>query len=117
MIGKRSALGLTLVFGGLLCVPLGSHVSKSSTTRINGLTACQSAPSVVRLSSSRPLRSRNVARFSQFRYRMKSVLGETTNPSPEEADLGLAVIPSRHVSSSSHEMTCRRHPSVHPLRC
>ena len=64
MVGIRSALGLTLVFGVLLCVPLGSHVSKSSTTRINGLTACQSAPSVVRHSSIQPCRSRNVSRDS-----------------------------------------------------
>jgi hypothetical protein len=117
MVGIRSALALVVVFSVLLCPTLGSHVSKAPTTRIDGLTTCQHPPWMARFLSSEPQRPRNVSQFSQFRYRMKSVLVETTDPKAEESDLGPAVIPSRLISVSPLELTSRRHPKVHPLRC
>jgi hypothetical protein len=101
----------------LFCPTLGSRVCRGPTMRIDGLSTCQSVPSVVEFQSSQPLRHRNVSHFSQFRYRMKSVLGETTDPTAEEFDLGPAVIPSRLISVSPLELTSRRYRTVHPLRC
>jgi hypothetical protein len=117
MVGIRSALALVVVFGVLLCLTLGSHVSKASTTRIDGLTTCQHPSSMARFLSFEPQRPRNVSQFSQWRYRMKSVLVETTDPTAEEFDLGPAVIPSRLMSVSPLELTSRRVAAVHPLRC
>ena len=116
MVGVRSALALGVVLSVLFCPTLGSRISKTSRIPNNGLTACQSAPSMVRMLTSGPQRPSDVAQFSQFRYRMKSVLGETTDPTAEESDLGPAVIPSRLISVSPFELTCRRHPTVHPFR-
>jgi len=117
MVGIRSALALVVVLSVPLCPTLGSHVSKASTTRIDGLTTCQHPPLMARFLSSEPQRPRNVSQFSQFRYRMKSVLVETTDPTAEESDLGLAVVPSRIISVSALELTSRRLATIHPLRC
>jgi len=117
MVGIRSALAQVLVFSVFLCFTPGSHISKASTTRIEGLTTCQCLPFMAGVLSSEPPRPRNVSQFSQFRYRMKSVLGETTNPTTDESDLGPAVIPSRLIIASSLELTSRRLATVHPLRC
>jgi hypothetical protein len=117
MVGIRSALAQVVVLGVLLCPTLGSHVSKGSTTRIGGLTTWQQPLSAARLLSSEPQRPRNVAQFSQWRYRMKSVLVETTDPTADESDLGPVVIPSRLISVSPLELTSRRLATVHPLRC
>jgi len=117
MFGIRSALALVVVFSVLLRPTLGSHVSNASTTRIEGLTTCQRPPSMARFLSSEPQRPRNVSQFSQFRYRMKSVLGETTDPTTDDSDLGPAVLPSRLISVSPLELTSRRLAAVHPLRC
>ena len=117
MVGTRSALAQVIVLGVLLCPTLGSHVSRASTTRIDGLTTCQPSPLMAQSLPSEPQRSRNVSHFRQFRFRMKSVLGETTDPTAEESDLGPAVIPSRLISVSPLELTSRRLATVHPLRC
>jgi hypothetical protein len=117
MVGIRSALALVVGYSVLFCPTLSSHVSKASTTRIDGLTTCQHTPSMVRFLASELPRRRNVSQFSQFRYRMKSVLGETTDPTAEEPDLGPAVIPTRLIGVSPLELISRRFPTVHPLRC
>ena len=117
MFGTRSALALVVAFSVLLCPRLGPHVSKASTMRTDGLTTCQSPPSMARFLSSEPQRPRNVSQFSQFRYRMKSVLSETTDPTTDQSDLGPAVLPSRFISVSPLELTSRRLAAVHPLRC
>jgi hypothetical protein len=117
MVGVRSALALGVVLSVLYCPTLGSHISKTSRIPNNGLTACQSASWMVRMLTSERHRPSDVSQFRQFRYRMKSVLGETTDPTAEESDLGPAVIPGRLSSVSLFDLTSRRHPTVHPLRC
>jgi hypothetical protein len=117
MVGIRSALALVVVVSVLLCPTLGSHVSKVPTMRIDGLTTCQPPPLMARFLSSEPHRPRNVSRFSQFRYRTKIVLVETTNPTAEEFDLGPAIVPRRLIRISPLELTFRRLAAVHPLRC
>ena len=100
MVARRSALALVVLFSAVFCPTLGSCVSGSSTTKDEGLTASQaSSPSFPVFLSVRR-QPRNVSQFSQFRYRLKSVLGETTDPSAEQSDLGPVVIPSRLVSVS-----------------
>ena len=113
MAGIRSALALLVV---LVCPTVGSHVAKASTTPIDGLTTCQHSPSTAELLSSHLQRPRNVRQFTPFRYRMKSVLDETTDSTVGESDLGPAVIPSRPTSLSPIELTIRRLAKVHPLR-
>jgi hypothetical protein len=115
--GIRPALVQLVVFGVLLCPTLGSHVSRASTTRIDGPTARPYTPSMVRVMSSEPTRPRNIAQFSQWRYRMKSVLVETTDPTADESDLGPAVIPRRLSSVSPLDLSSRRFATIHPLRC
>src|SRR6516165_8784364 len=95
MVGIRSALVLVFCFSVLFCPTPCRHVSKASTTRIDSLTTCQPPPLMARFFSFEPQRPRNVSQFSPWRYRMKSVLVETTDPTVEEFDLGPAVIPSR----------------------
>jgi hypothetical protein len=48
---------------------------------------------------------------------MKSVLVETTDPTVEEFDLGLATDTGRLISISPLELTARRLETVYPLRC
>ncbi len=62
-------------------------------------------------------RSARVSPFGQWRYRMKSVLGETTNPPLADFELGPAVLPNHHVGVSTEESMSRRLPTGHPLRC
>ncbi len=89
----------------------------ASATRIEGLTSFPSLVSPASRFSCPTRQPRNVSQFSQWRYRMKSVLGETTDPTVEEFDLGPAVITSRLISVSPLELTSRRLATVHPLRC
>jgi hypothetical protein len=117
MAGIRSALALLVFLGLLVCPTIGSHVSKASTTPIDGLITCQPSHLTARLLSSQLERPRNVSQFTQFRYRMKSVLVETTNPMVDESDLGPVVIPSRLISLSPIELTFRPLATVRPLRC
>ncbi len=118
MIGERSTLALIVFLSVVFCAPLGSHVTKIAKTPINpNVAICRSASTMMPLASSETSRHRDVSHFSQFRYRMKSVLGETTDPTVEETDRGPANIPSRLISVSPQELTSRRHPTVHPLRC
>jgi hypothetical protein len=117
MVAGRSALALVVVCSAVLCPTLGSRISRSSTTKDDDQTSAHAAPSSFPFFLSVRSQPRNVSQFSQFRYRMKSVLGETTDPSAEHSDLGPAVIPGRLVSVSPRELTSRRPPTVHPLRC
>ncbi len=117
MFGGKPVLAIAVVFSVLLCAAPRSHVSKASTTPIEGLTVCQGLPSSTRLLSPRPQRPRNVSQFSQFRYRMKSVLVETTDTAADEPDLGPAILPSRLISVSPLELASRRLAAVYPLRC
>jgi hypothetical protein len=117
MVARRSALALVVVCSAVLCPTLGSRVSRSSTTKDDAFTSAQAAPLSFPFFLSVRSQPRNVSQFGQFRYRMKSVLGETTDPSADHSDLGPAVIPSCHVSVSPRELSSRRPPTVHPLRC
>jgi hypothetical protein len=48
---------------------------------------------------------------------MKSVLGETTDPTVEEFDLGPALIINPLINVTSLELMSQRLATVHPLRC
>jgi hypothetical protein len=117
MAGIRSALSLLVFLGLLVCPTIGSHVSKASTTPIGGVITCQPSRLTARLVSAQLQRPGNVSQFTQFRYRMKSVLVETTESTVEESDLGPAVIPSRLISQLPIELTIRPLATVRRLRC
>jgi len=117
MAGIRSALALLVFLGLLVCPTIGSHVSKASTTRIDGVITCQPSHLTARLLSSQLQRPGNVSQFTQFRYRMKSILVETTDSTVEESELRPAVIPSRLISLLPIELTIRPLGTVRPLRC
>jgi hypothetical protein len=116
MYGLRSAIALVVVLGVLSYPAKGSRISEASMGRIDGSIDCQAHASTG-LTSIDHHRPGDVAHFTQFRYRMKSVLGESTTSRTDESDLGPAVVPSRLTSISPLEFTSRRHITVHPLRC
>jgi hypothetical protein len=62
-------------------------------------------------------RAPGLAPFSQWRYRIKSVLVESTGPALEELDLGPAVIEERWKSVSLKDLIAHRHPTSPPMRC
>jgi hypothetical protein len=118
MSAARVVLAFVVVFSVLSCPTVrGSQVGQTSATRVAGLTSCQPPPSTVRILYFEPARPRTASHFSQWRYRLKSVLVETTDPRLEEFDLGPAVITSRLISISPLELMSRRFQTVHPLRC
>ena len=113
----RSALAVVFVVGVQLCPLLGLQGSKASTTRIDTVTVGKHSPLIAFALPSEPPRTVSISPFSPWRYRMKGVLGETTNPPPNDFDLGPAVLPNHQVGVSLEELMSRCLPTGHPLRC
>jgi hypothetical protein len=63
------------------------------------------------------MQPRKVLQFRQWRFRMKSVLDQTTEPISDESDLGPAVTTSRVVNVAPIELTSSRFGTSYPLRC
>ena len=117
MFATRSAI--MLLVGCIFGSPFGhgSQSTEPGAAHAGAHMVCHTGACVEQQLLSRATGHTSLARFTPWKARLKSVLGETNEKFVDESDLGPVLVPSRLIGSTPTPSISSHLPIILPLRC